>query len=237
MSIINILFIGNSHTYYHYMPRILEKLAQSAFPENPITTQQSTGHGANLEWHWRCRETRSLISRGGWDYVVVQDRSGGPLEEKRALRKYAGRLHGEVRKQGAKTLLYMTWANQAKPETQKVITRVYVQLARELGAQVAPVGMAWESAAAMNPGVRLYAPDGRHAGPSGAYLSACIFFALVYGSDALASRGGVPFSLRVSGSGSIELTGKQTLTLQEAVPVALDRMGTVWDRMARPATC
>jgi hypothetical protein len=66
-----ILFIGNSHTYLHHMPRLLTGLAQAKGIE--IFTEQSTGEGASLAWHWNRPETKDLIARGQWTHVVLQE--------------------------------------------------------------------------------------------------------------------------------------------------------------------
>ena len=75
-----VLFIGNSHTYLHYMPQLLAGLA--LVNGKKLTTEQSIGEGASLEWHWNRPETRDLIAQGCWTHVVLQERSRGPLEEK-----------------------------------------------------------------------------------------------------------------------------------------------------------
>jgi len=41
--------------------------------------------------------------------------------------------------------LYLTWARQNAPETQKAITDAYVAIGEELGAVIIPVGVAWQN--------------------------------------------------------------------------------------------
>ena len=77
----NILFIGNSHTYLHYMPQMLGELARTADSDLSLNIDQITGEGAGLQWHWNNQLSREKIKSGRWDRVVLQDRSGGPLEE------------------------------------------------------------------------------------------------------------------------------------------------------------
>ncbi len=174
-----ILFIGNSHTYLHYMPRMLEQLAKAAGNQRKLLTEQITGEGAGLEWHWKNRATRNMLSKKSWDYVVLQDRSGGPIEAPVSMQKYARLLDAEIKKQGARTLFYMTWAKRDQPEAQQIIRDAYARAARETGALLAPVGTAWENALKTNPNLRLHHKDDRHANPAGAYLSACVFFAVI----------------------------------------------------------
>ena len=126
----HVLFIGNSHTYYNYMPQMLSMLVKSENRGSELTIDQCTGEGAGLAWHWENAPTRNALREKPWDYVVLQDRSGGPLEEPESFKKYAGLLDKEIRMQGARTLLFMTWANQSRPDTQKELTHAYRMTAR-----------------------------------------------------------------------------------------------------------
>ena len=139
----NVLFIGNSHTYLHYMPQMLVALAQGAGKGFKLNADQITGEGAGLQWHWHNTSTRARIRSRQWDYVVLQDRSGGPLEDLESFRTHARLLDEEIKRQGAKTIFYMTWANKARPRTQKILAEAYSQVAAELDAGLAPVGLAW----------------------------------------------------------------------------------------------
>lgn len=176
---VRLLFIGNSHTYLHYMPQMLAALAAAAGGLAPLQAEQVTGQGASLKWHWHNPDTRALLVKNRWDYGVLQDRSGGPLEAVADLREYGQRLAGEIRKQGAETIFFMTWAHRRRPETQPLINDAYRRLADETGALLAPVGAAWAAALAADAGLRLHHDDDRHANPAGAYLSACVFYAVV----------------------------------------------------------
>jgi len=103
----NVLFIGNSHTYINSMPRILLALVEAENRGFELSVDQSTGRGVSLEWHLNHPATREMIKSRRWDYVVLQDRSGGPLEELELFQWHAGLLDMEIRKQGAegKTLV------------------------------------------------------------------------------------------------------------------------------------
>lgn len=179
----NVLFIGNSHTYFNYMPRMLSVLVDSADRDLGLAVDQCTGEGASLQWHWHNPPSLKAIREKPWDYVVLQDRSGGPLEEPESFSRHAGLLDTEIRKQGAKTILFLTWANRLKPETQAVITDAYKMAAHDLHAILCPVGLAWEAIRRTNPEFDLYSQDGRHANPTGSYLTACVFFSVVFGTS------------------------------------------------------
>jgi len=215
MQALNVLFIGNSHTYLHNMPGMAVKLGENG--GHPIDARQITGEGASLEWHWKRPDTRNLIREKKWNYVVLQERSGGPLENRAGMSDYALRLHKEIKAQGARTVLFMTWANKHRPETQKAIADAYTQVAGELGATLAPVGLAWEKVRLEDPAFDLYHSDGRHANPMGAYLTACVFYTIF----AKKSPAGLPGTLFVSGKERVCLSADQASFLHKIAEVSL----------------
>ena len=207
----NVLFIGNSHTYLHYMPQMLGELTQAADSSIQLNIDQITGEGAGLQWHWNNQPSREKIRSRRWDWVVLQDRSGGPLGELESFRIHARRLDEEIRRQGAKTVFYMTWANKSRRRSQKMITEAYAQIATELGAVLAPVGLAWEKIQALDVELNLHHIDDRHANPSGAYLTACVFYAVFFN----ASPEGLPATLQIEGKIRLDLAEDRAGFLQK----------------------
>ncbi len=145
-----------------------------------LTVDQCTGEGASLAWHWKNPASREAVTEKHWDVVVLQDRSGGPLEEPESFARHAGLLDAEIRKHRAKTLMFLTWANRSRPDTQAVLTDAYKITAGKLHADLAPVGPAWEILHRLNPEFELHHRDGRHANPMGSYLTACVFYSVLF---------------------------------------------------------
>lgn len=59
---INILFVGNSFTYFWNMPQLVEAMAETQGVD--IAARQSTVGGSNLEQHWKSEKetiTRQLL--------------------------------------------------------------------------------------------------------------------------------------------------------------------------------
>jgi hypothetical protein len=107
--------------------------------------------------------------------VVLQEQSTLPV--KNALRMAENvRLFDEVIKQaGSKTVLYMTWARQHAPESQKAITDAYNSIGREVNAIVVPVGSGWEKFISKHKQPSLYDHDQCHPSLAGSYFAACVF--------------------------------------------------------------
>ena len=207
----HVLFIGNSHVYMHFMPLMLEELAKASGRGVTLAAEQCTGEGVSLKWHWNNPATRDMLTSASWDFVVLQDRAGGPLEERKSFETHARLLNQEIISQGAQTVLYMTWALKSEPENQPELAEAYGHMANELGTKLAPVGLAWQKAQQSNPDLDLFHPDGRHANPIGAYLTACIFYAVLLGK----SPEGLPGRLFIKGKDRVDLDEDQARLLQK----------------------
>jgi hypothetical protein len=205
-----ILFIGNSHTYLHYMPQMLAGLVAASGSEAKLEFDQCVGEGVGLQWHWNHLGTREKLGRQPWDYVVLQDRSGGPMEDLESFETHAGLLNAAVKRRGSETIFYLTWANRQRPETQDLLTDAYCGAAKKLDAALAPVGLAWQRALSACPELVLHHRDGRHANPAGAYLTACVFFAVLLRK----SPEGLPAAFFIEGKMRPDQTESQALLLQ-----------------------
>jgi len=208
---LSVLFIGNSHTYLHYMPQMLVQLVKAANCGFDLEVDQSVGEGVNLEWHWNSEASRQNMRSRNWDYIVLQDRSGGPLEDLDSFQNHAALLDAEIKKLGAATILYMTWANQNQPDSGIVLADAYRRMANELGVYLAPVGQAWAKAQKLSPELALHHRDGRHASPVGAYLTACVFYSVLTNT----SPEGLPAAFGIEGKKRPDQNPAQALLLQK----------------------
>jgi hypothetical protein len=178
-----VLFIGNSFTrYWGGQVLIGTKLAMSSprWQERPPIYEQSTGNGMDLQDHWQHGRAVERIREGNWDYVVLQDFSDGPLNRRGAFFQYGKLLDGEIRKAGAKTVLFMTWSHAEDPKKQARLAEAYNALGHELGAEVVPVGLAFQEALTGRPELKLLEVDGKHPTRAGSYLTACCFYSFFY---------------------------------------------------------
>jgi hypothetical protein len=182
---LRVLFVGNSFTFGGGgVPQVFASFDAAA--KRPSTVASVTAGGVSLEDHWRSGGARAALGSGvQWRYVVLQDRSDAALAGLESLRAHARAFDTEIRAIGARTVLFMTWADSGRPENQETIAHAYEALAAELDVQVASVGRAWTESGALRP--RLYEGDGHHANALGAYLAGCVIFSTITGrpSDGL----------------------------------------------------
>src|SRR5262249_32750380 len=158
-----------------------------------VDVQKYTIGGATLQYHYDKSDARKQIASQKWDYVVLQEQSMRPIVAPSETHKYARLLNAEIEKNGSKTVFFMTWARQWWPESQAYLANTYSGVGRELHATVAPVGLAWEDSLKMRPDLVLHQSDGSHPSPTGSYLAACVFFAILSGQspEGLPARVGV----------------------------------------------
>ena len=175
MQSLNMLFIGNSFTQRNDLPGLLAQLASTR--ELNIKHALISAGGASLRNHWNAGHAAKAILTGGYNYVVLQEQSTLPVKNAQRMAENVRLFDEEIKKVGAKTVLYMTWARQHAPEAQQVIADAYETIGKEISAIVVPVGLAWQSFRSKHDQPELYDRDQSHPTLAGSYLAACVFLA------------------------------------------------------------
>lgn len=173
-----ILMLGNSFTYENDLPGRLAGLLGAQVAHH-------TRGGARLAEQLNPRtrlgaRTLEALQAGGWDYVVLQEMSNGPITAPASFYRSVGELCRLARQGGGEPVLYATWAYQAGGEAlaklgmdagemSRRLYEAYHRAGEENRALVADVG---ERFAALAPTQPLYAGDGIHPSPLGTQLAA-----------------------------------------------------------------
>jgi hypothetical protein len=170
---INILFIGNSFTQRNDLPGLLAAMAG----ERGISIRHNliSVAGSSLRTHWNAGRAANAIDAGDYDYVVLQEQSTLPVKNAQRMAENVRLFDKAINKARAKTVLYMTWARQYAPKSQKAITDAYNSIGKEVGAIVVPVGLAWQRFIGKHDNPLLYDRDQSHPSLAGSYLAACVF--------------------------------------------------------------
>ena len=119
-----VLFIGNSHTFVHYVP-----LRVSAYFEEqgePLEAVMLTHPGVGLDWHLEQSQTYFNLLCGDYDAVVMQH-NAHPFPGRESLIT-AGEKMAALVPAGTKVYLYMTWSEKTNPEGQQVMSEAYEEL-------------------------------------------------------------------------------------------------------------
>ncbi len=195
---VNVLFIGNSFTGANYLPTVLKQIATAN--NKHITFGTEIKGGTSLYQHWQAGKAQAKITTGTWDYVILQDSSASAFEHPDETLKYGNDFAQLIKQQGAKALLFNTWAYQGIPtwldeikdEQEKAglmqfiptmyqaTNRLYQQLAQITNSKVVPVGQVWHRLMAIDPEVILHAKDKSHPSTLGTYLTAIVFYQALF---------------------------------------------------------
>jgi len=172
-------------------------MAATATPSITIETDSSpVAGGLALKHHWDNVNTVNNIRQAGWDFVVLQEVGMGSIENLQQMHEFARKLDAEIKKSGAQTVFFMTWAFRDNPAMIEAVAQAYTDIAIELKAKLAPVGRAWEQSIKERPDLDLFRKDklwdNNHPGVHGTYLNACVFYAVLTGKSPVGlSNGGL----------------------------------------------
>ncbi|MBQ7353998.1 MAG: SGNH/GDSL hydrolase family protein [Clostridia bacterium] len=192
----NILFIGNSYTYYSDMPEaIFAPMAELAgYPCN-VT---SVTHGGYFLYQFAAPENeegkrlRSTIAGNHYDTVVLQDHSVGPIFKREEFEKAVGDLMKLFGDYADQFVLYATWGRHpdspdlarfglTNPEMTAKLSEAYNEVGERYGIKVAEVGKAFAARRAAHPEDELYDPDLTHPSKLGSTVAAETILRVIMG--------------------------------------------------------
>lgn len=196
---LKVLFVGNSYTFVCGMPEILKAMAEAK--GHTFLYEQQTPGGRTFQQHWEEKKAVEKMKSDTYDVIVFQNQSFEPVGHPENMIKYGKLLAAEADKTGAEKLYYLTMAYKGPVKWMKTdsedarqgaallpvmherLVESYTRLADETGGAIAPVGVAWKLAYDETPSLKLHAGDQSHASPQGAYLTALVFYATLYGNE------------------------------------------------------
>jgi len=232
---LRILFVGNSYTSVNNLPKLLTALL--AEDGRKVTTGEYLAGGMSFRQHWSQNlgddaavskdpnaaskpKTRKgqldklLAEKDSWDFAVLQGQSLETLTPAWETAKYAGLLVEKIRQADPKTqpVFYQTWARQHQPENQAIISKAYMDLARQHKALIAPAGEAWKAAFAARPTLVLHVADKSHPTPAGTYLTGCVYYAVITGKSPVGLPARIEFT---KGKPAFDLSAEDAKFFQE----------------------
>lgn len=178
---LKILFIGNSITHYNGgLDFLLRKMFAQSNPKLLIYSNKIAPGGERLSGHFAKGKALKKINEKDWDIVVIQEYSNGPIINKEDFYKYSKLFVKEIRKSGSNAIFYMTFNYKDNLEMAPLISKSYFSVAKDLGCDVVPVGLAWHKVVTERPELEMYT-DFKHPSPNGTYLAACMFYSYLTG--------------------------------------------------------
>lgn len=139
---VKILMIGNSLTRYNNVASKVKALFEYAGINAKIDVKAQMSASLSDHATVAAHTYKDLIINGGYDYVILQDKSSGFTEE--MLEEGVSGFLPWFEESSSKMLLYMPWANEDVFETmQDTFTNAYTNVAKANNALLAPSGVAY----------------------------------------------------------------------------------------------
>ena len=194
---LRIFFIGNSNTYMWgwypkdnpdmaadpALPKRLKEMALKAPRPVYINYTFKMKGGSNLEWQW-LNGAQDSIKNGHYDYVVLNDHSTATYAYPDKFIKYSGLFDSLCKVYGAKAIFFMGWPDDNEWALRRdTIIRSYDRLAKQLNAELAPFGRAWELIEKRKPTLNLYQDDLHHPNELGVYMNTCVLYSIITNSS------------------------------------------------------
>lgn len=186
---LNVLFVGNSYTYFSNMPNVaFKEVAEKAGYEVDVTSITSGGyrlcqfadptneHGIRL---------REAIEGQHYDYAVLQEQSLNPIRNEEEFLKGVEDVVAMIN--ADKFVLYATWGRNdgskdlddlglTREEMTEKLSIAYNKAADLCGARVAEVGKAFLEYSKDHNKDDLYNPDKSHPSAFGSEVAAGVIF-------------------------------------------------------------
>lgn len=190
---LQVLFVGNSYTYYNDLPGMFVSLAESG--GKSVYHDSSTSGGYSLIKHANRRDKigkqtvdKISDSHQNWDYVVLQEQSLSPIDTFKKFEKGAQELTNIIVGVNAKPAFYMTWGRKdgleelSFKDMNSELESAYSKVADQNKGLLIPIGSVWGKVIEENEnfGLKLWDKDGSHPSYIGSYLNACIFYATFF---------------------------------------------------------
>ena len=195
---LRVLMLGNSFTYFYGSPFMLKEIAWKEGLALDIRTNLKGGQ--TFGDHLSLSLSEKAVKEGGYDFAILQDQSQNPARFCADSVKYRTvmdnfiRLAALIREYSpdCRIILDRTWAYDGAGHGgfgdygsfDKMLADGTSMLAGAVDRVItAPVGEAFTECRERYPEICLYYDDAKHPSEAGAYLKACVEYAVLTGKD------------------------------------------------------
>ncbi|MBE5959078.1 MAG: hypothetical protein E7254_09505 [Lachnospiraceae bacterium] len=186
--VMDVLFIGNSMTYYNNLAKVVKGIA--GLKGHTINCTAATNGGQNLIYQSTASNILTAVQNGSYDVIILQDIVGGFDADK--LEQGARQMISVVKQYqpNAEIVFYEPWPTKdtisGTGSLLPYFTNSYIKTAKASNAKLAPAGEAFYELYKTH-GLDYYCADNKHPQPLGTFTSAAtIYYTLftdeVYGA-------------------------------------------------------
>ncbi len=211
-----VLFIGNSYTYLHDLPGIVQALADSAGGEHVAVETVAEPDYALVD-HLAVGTAQREIGKTRWAFVVLQQGPSSVDVNRDTLRLATKTFAPLIAAAGGKPALFSAWPTIDRRADFPRAIESYKLAAADVGGVFLPVAPAWLAAWQRDSTLALYDADGLHASVIGAYLSALVIYGRLMNHPAT----GLPSALRLRSGAMLTVDPAIARLLQQAADAAL----------------
>ena len=188
----DVLFIGNSFTFYNSLDVLTETIAKDINVDmkcNSITMGSHTLLEDSDENDVLGKKIDAELKSHQYTDVVLQDKSNYPYNHYSEFKEGVEKMSKKISEtqESAKTYLYETWGYNSEnltepiPDMEDTIRYNSKMVAKRYGLTVVYVGQAFTYIYENYPNINLYHQDNKHPSFIGSYLSALIHVATITG--------------------------------------------------------
>lgn len=202
---LKVLFLGNSYTYVNNLPQLIHDIALANGDTLVFDSNCPGGHTFNN--HFNNATSISKINSQAWDNVILQAQSQepsfSPAQVEAQTLPYAIKLDSIIQHNNdcTETVFYETWGRKYGDASncgsyppictylgmQDRLRASYKLFADTTKSVMAPAGEAWRKSIALNPSLELYSSDQSHPSLEGSYLTACVFYEVLFHKSVLSN--------------------------------------------------
>lgn len=168
-SAVRVLFVGNSHTATHDLPRTVAVLAKQHGIAMEVESLAEPGH--SLADHLSQGRLQEALARP-WDWVILQQGPSALPASRIDLLRSTERIAAELQGRPVRIALMSVWPARSNRASSPAAESSYRQAAVAIDACVLPVATAWRHVLDGDEPPRLYQHDRLHATASGSVLAA-----------------------------------------------------------------
>lgn len=196
----NILFIGNSYTYFFDLPTLFADLCRANGHDVRVDSVTAGGrelHECLTEFYSDLnvgdplgKKISELLEEAEYDVLILQEQSCLPYHNPELF--FAGAVGLSTIIGAWRTILYATWGRMDGSEdldyfgwTRESMTKglydSYCHAAQLVHGEVSPVGLCFAKAVETTPEIDLYDPDKSHPSYAGSCVAALCHYKTVFG--------------------------------------------------------